>query len=100
MRERDIELNYADARRQANQLRMHAEELQSALTEYRLALETLGGTWAGPEAAQYISAAQRKTRNLERASSRLDELALAIDKTAAVYRRNELQRLSAQRSRG
>ena len=98
MTEQDINLNHAQARGQADELRALAEELREILSEYHEVLHSLESVWSGPSTRQYLDGAQTKTRNLGRVPGRLDELAQAIDKTAALYRQAEMQKLRAKRS--
>lgn len=96
MTERDVNLNHIQARKQADELRMHAEELRSILSEYHEVLLGLESVWSGPSSRQYLDSAQMKTRGLKQIPNRLDTVAQAIDKTAALYRQTEMQKLRAQ----
>ncbi len=92
----DIEVNYTNARLQADGLRNEAEELRRVAKEYENTLVELGGIWTGKEAQQFVATARKHTGRMNQAVSRLNQLAQAIDKAAEAYRKAETQKLQAQ----
>ncbi len=96
MTSHDINLNYQEALKQANQLRAHADDLREAYNDYNNSLADLESAWQGPEAQKFISSAHVRAKKLTQTATLLDNTAQAIEKTAALFQRAELQKLQAQ----
>lgn len=99
MTEERIHIDYQKAMEQVGRLREWAEEMRAAKSRYNEALTSLERVWTGVEARQYLSKAECELHEMDRHAMHIDELAHAITRIANVYRRQELQRLRAQRTR-
>ena len=91
MNERQININVAEARRQARELRSQADKIRNARTAYEDALRALEGVWGGRDARRYVMSAERQIQSMSRTALRLDDLAEAIDKTATLYQFDKLK---------
>ena len=99
MTEGRINLRCDEALAQAQQLRAQAASLEDAKRQLERELEELESYWEGEESRVFAQKARQRMNKMQGTSKRLHDLAEAITKTAQIYRRNELAKLAAAKSR-
>ncbi len=80
------------ARQQAAELREQAREVNKSISTYSATLDELEQVWTGMSARTYLTKARKHIDILKQVPARLEQIADAIEKTAALFQKDALAR--------
>lgn len=94
MNERNINVNYNDAIRQAKKLESIAKALKKQVRNAENYINDLQNNWKGDNAKKFCAKVNESKKQLNNNANNLDDIASAMRISAAKYKEAELQKLA------
>ncbi|MBQ9058010.1 MAG: WXG100 family type VII secretion target [Atopobiaceae bacterium] len=93
MQERDVHIDCGKARSRASELRRQAEDLRAVISEYQSVSGELSVLWQGKSALRFKESIDQRIKDLSRAASNTEQIAVAIEQTADVYETKQVAQI-------